>query len=327
MLKASILKPMTIQYYRQEYNRLIMPDGSATMIESLDTIFHIAYRLFEDSRHIFSRGDMIRYEANLLYQMSFLKCLSVKKLYEGGLSYINPHTQTDMGNFKDPYSIYPIVRAQFEAYCIFNNIYIQHSGEQQLAIYYLWVISGLKYRQGFASVATTPENLRKVADEAAMIDEYLVRLQALETYNSLSDRNKIYIDRQIIHRKNIQGKFTNGEIVAQAWHALFSSAGTNETFHQLYADLSLMTHPSNVSVFQFDEIFRENGDENMSHFAVNLSRIITSFFIRDFIEAFPVLRVAYLGYDTMGQILVDSLNRMFRGASYQVSDIASETLD
>lgn len=317
---------MSQAYYRQEYARLIMPDDPAAMIESFDSVFHIAFRLFEDSRHLFNRRDMVNYEANLLYQMSYLKCLSVKKLYDGGLSYINPHTRTDMGTLKDPYSIYPIVRAQFEAYCIFNNIYVQHKGEQRQAIYYLWVISGLKYRQSFSAIAQDEPHQIKLREEAEMLREYLELFSTLGVYTALGEKDRRIVDEQIVIRKNIQGKFVNNRILPQAWHELFRAAGTNENFDQLYADLSLMTHPSNVSVFQFDNIFRENGDEEMSRFAVNLSRIITAFFIRDFIEAYPVLRVAYLGYDTLGQILVDSLNRMFRGEHFQVSNISAEIL-
>ena len=77
----------------------------------------------------------------------------------------------------------------------------------------------------------------------------------------------------------------NGKTVKLShWHELMKNAGITQIYEKLYTHLSLATHPSNVSVFQFGE---SGGKPEQCIMPVQVSHaIFIAFLIRDFCTYF-----------------------------------------
>jgi len=91
---------------------------------------------------------------------------------------------------------------------------------------------------------------------------------------------------------------------------------------KIYSFLSLYAHPSNVSIFQFDQLFRKETMEfkGMSSFMINLASWLLSAFIADFVNLFPQTLAHFNELELEDQVIVDFANRLKRNNNYSIND-------
>lgn len=159
-----------------EFARIAWPKSRQAVLDSYNNVLNTGMKILDLSGEIII-NNKIDHDAQMLYQMTLIKCLSIRTLYQEQ-SFTSEIGGNSIPSIKDPMSMWAIVRAQFEAFCNFNNIFLQTSsqGEKEL-VYTLWVISGLKYRQKFE--ITTPEHFEKKQKEAKEIVDLSSHLKTM----------------------------------------------------------------------------------------------------------------------------------------------------
>ena len=93
------------------------------------------------------------------------------------------------------------------------------------------------------------------------------------------------------------------------------------TFYNLYSYFLLYTHPSNVAVFQFNQLFQE-GTSFLELVGFNLILVskIVSAFLADYLSVYPDSIVAYTNLSFRDKILIDINNIFFRDSERAISD-------
>jgi hypothetical protein len=267
-------------------------------------------------------GKAMYADANMLYQMTILKCHSILNLSRGIIGYINPLDGISFKHIYDPFSIYNIVRSQYEAFCNFNNIYIVSKideAEKEFK-YYLWEISGLKYRQRFD--AEMEENKTKKEVEKKLIEELKNKIFDNTCFEELNEASKARIKEEV--EKN--GKEWKIEIVNKdarwlAWHEMAKNAGLNSRMQmQIYSHLSLSTHPSNVSVFQFESLYSSGEHVKATVMAMKISSFIISFLISDFCHYSTTAAKTFMLLPHLNQHIINTYNNMLRSEKYKIPD-------
>lgn len=310
---------MQKDHLRAEYHRLQNSRNSKDRIESYDKVIDTAFKLLHDHQNK-KYNNQIDEEANLIYQLLILKNLSIRKLISG-IHYTNSLVNFKIKGLIDLFSIYSIIRSQFEGYCNFNNIYIKPKNEdEKRVIYFLWVISGLKFRQRFKIAAITDEGKEKILNEKKQIEIYTKYIFDSEIYSKLNEKDKKKVNNAIDNKK-FQICFENNNVRTLSWREMLSNAGVSDQFDEMYNHLSLSTHPSNVSVFQFKDLYKDNSYITLSIFAMEIGKYITTFLMRDYCEYFGELKLIFNTLPVMNQLLINGINKLFRGDSYQLNDI------
>lgn len=313
---------MEKEILRAEYRRLIYPEDLATALES--------YRLITDAAFEIMKNQKGKMQTNIedtdaigIYEMTILKNLSIFKLAES-LNYNSNIGDFEISNRFDPFALSSIIRTQYEAFCTFNNIFrLSKSSEERKFKYNLWVLSGLKYRQNFSP--KLKENIKKKEDEKLEIIELLNKIRGSEIYQRLNAESKDKIENAI-KRKNWQVVTIRDEANILPWHEMFNNAGANTILEGQYSSLSLNAHPSNVSVFQFADMFLRRNDLTNSIFTIKISKWLISLFIADYCYYFKESKEEFGKLPVMTQILINSYNLMCRDESYKIND-ASKILN
>ena len=107
------------------------------------------------------------------------------------------------------------------------------------------------------SIISTEENKQKAQEEKQMMDDLAKEIQNTKLYALLPEKNQNKI-LQKLKDKDYLMKFDNGEVVFIHWHHLASMMGIKDgLLDQIYTYFSLYSHPSNVSVFQFADMFEK----------------------------------------------------------------------
>ncbi len=259
-------------------------------------------------------------DGHLSFQMTLLKSISLLKL-SSGLYYFNDLNNTHLNSVFDPFGMGNIVRSQYEAFCNFNNIYIQSIDSNQLAIkYYLWVIAGLNSRQRFP---TSEKTILKREKEAHIIKNYIDLLNKNVCFESLSGSGKLNIQK-CIKKREWQIVINRNNAYKIGWHEMFSNAGVNKIYDEQYNYLSTVSHPSNLSIIQFREMYEgetlvERVDFQSMKVMLNTSKSIVAFLIRDYITYFK-LYSAFNELPVIDQMLVNVNNKNFRGDEYLLNN-------
>jgi len=259
-------------------------------------------------------------DANLLFQVLLLRGLSIEHLSEDR-PYVNAQSQQTLKTTLDPLSMETLIRAQFEAYCMLHNIFLRPTKpEERELLYELWVISGLKERQRFAGTIIDPVNFEKSIDDLEEIWKRMDALSSSAYFQSLSDESKTVVIVALQKRQN-QLLVEGSEVRSVGWRDLFSRAGAKEGMEIMYAMLSLAAHPSNVSVFQFRDMYASDAFRVVTVQALRNSSLLMAFAVRDFVKLFPALELTVNGWKNEHQLLINDLNVGFRGASFRLNDI------
>ena len=132
------------------------------------------------------------------------------------------------------------------------------------------------------------------------------------------------------NKKKILDRLDKGEFLIRfidrkpkcyKWHELVEVMNLkNYLFDNLYSYFSLYTHPSNVAVYQFDDLFSktEQGYLKMSNFNIKTTLCMTAIFIADYIHYFPKIGAVYNSLDIEERVVIDFHNMLGRGERYSI---------
>lgn len=265
-------------------------------------------------------------DAKILLQMVMSKILSLKKLIQG-INYKKDGKDFFVDDFFDPTVIANLIRNLYETICTFNLIFIQpNDDEVREVIYNLWVIAGLKYRQRFKVIITTEENKKKAEMESKTIKHLETSILESSIYKSMNEKNK----RKILYKINSRDfkvQIVNNNVSFLTWQEIGHELVSNENmlFREMYGYFSMYTHPSQVSVFQFSQMFGEKGKEykNMTIFNLRYCHFLSSIFIADFIKVFPESYPIFEKLPVIKQAIINFYNKMIRGEKYSINDSLS----
>lgn len=303
----------------REYGRLLNPKSERDYRDSFKVILDVAEKILHEQSA--RKWQALDHDANLLFQVIMLRGITIGRLIEDR-AYVNSLDGRQLAITIDPLSLETLVRAQFEAYCILHNIFIKHrSGPERELIHLLWVIAGLKRRQQTVPYLTIPALRHKAQKEKIELERWLEALRANSAYKGLSVEGKVVI-RDALKRKEYQVVLNKGAAKNVGWQVLFSQAVPNDGFDQFYMMLSQASHPSNMSMFQFRDMYAEGTYRSSAYFALQCSSMLMAFAIRDYVKLFPIVEVVVNGLKEEHQLLIDSLNVAFRGEKNRLNDIS-----
>jgi hypothetical protein len=227
-----------------------------------------------------------RNEAKLMVQMLFTKVLYLNKMLDG----VEFHSiyGDKVNNIIDPMTLCGVVRMVYESIAAFNLVYVlPQNEEEQIILYNLWVIAGLKYRQRFE--VSNSDGKLKQQEELQKIQNLIDEIHQTKLYQTSTADIKTIIDKKI-KDKEYKIYFNNGTIKSLAWQEVAPVIGIKDKFFgQMYTYFSMYSHPSNVSVFQFRDLFNktERSFIAMSLFNVENAIKLVSLFISAYVRLFP----------------------------------------
>lgn len=260
-------------------------------------------------------------EAQMVHQMMFTKTLSIKKLAEG-ISFKKNRNQF-LNEIVDPTTILSLIRNLYETAFTFSLIFKKNSAKDEHQIsYLLWVIAGLKYRQKFSAFTELEESKLKLKQEAETIENLSNEITDSEKYLSLSEEEQKTI-KNSIKRKDFKVLFTNEGLKQLSWgdSRVFFDLN-NDLMDETYTYFSLYAHPSNVSVFQFSDMFNKESEDFKGIVATNLRNTFSllSFFIADYIHLFPDTLNTFNRLPKINQIIIDHYNTWMRPDEMTIND-------
>lgn len=261
-------------------------------------------------------------DAYMINQMMFTKLSHLKVLLKG-VGY-KGNDGINLNNVVDPTVVSTLVRNVFETTAMFNLIFRQtNSDEEMMIIYNLWSIAGLNYRQRFDSSITLDESKQKIDEEKKLIVSLTNQILESNKYKGLIPKSQDKIlsrieakDYRIVFKGNKVNCYTS-------WQDLCEVMNLNkEIFENIYTYFSLYSHPSQVAVFQFEDMFRKHDEAFKSLTAFNLKYCFTflSIFIADYINLFPNAKDIFEKLDIKKQVAIDSLNILLRGEEFAIND-------
>ena len=199
-------------------------------------------------------------EAKILLQMMMTKTFHLKSIVQG-ISY-QAKDGSVLNKIMDPTIVASLVRNIYETVGMFNLIYRNTESEDEKNILYLlWVHAGLKYRQRFDDVITTKENWEKHKNEQLQIEKIVQEIEENELYKKLDEKNQKKI-RIKLKEKDYLLEFDGNAVRFLHWHELVGKMDIKDgLLGNIYTYFSLYSHPSNVSVFQFEDMYKK-GEES-----------------------------------------------------------------
>lgn len=295
-------------------------DNSCTILKMyIDLIF----KLIENNSAI--QDTQVDEDAKMVNQMMFTKLLHIRKFIEG-ISYEGEGVK--LNPIIDPTVLASLIRNLVETVLIFDLIYRETtSQEEKNIIYNMWVSSGLSYRQKFESVANTLENIEKCQQEKQEIEDIKRQIMGTSLYQGLTRRNKDKIINAL-NRKEFRVVFGKNNLkIVQGWQDVCDKIGCKKNIvEELYNYLSLYSHPSQVSVFQFREMFgKETREfESITNFVLKYCFFFTSIFISDYIKLFPSLQSTFDEIDPLSQMIINFYAHVVAGDKYIINKILDE---
>lgn len=265
-------------------------------------------------------------DAFMINQMMFTKLTHLKKLLEG-VGYTCPGGGK-LNEIVDPTIISSLVRNIFETTALFNLVYRQtKTSEEMVIIYNLWSISGLNYRQRFESSIEETEDIIKLKKEKKEIEALTTQIKEFETYKNLEQKSKEKIDSRI-EQKDYRIVFSGNRIKCYtSWQELCDVMEIRKDIAEnCYTYFSLYTHPSQIAVFQFEQMFSRQNEEFKSLTAFNLKYCFyfLSVFIADYIYLFPETLQTYERLSEDKQIVVESYNSIARNGKFAINNILNK---
>jgi len=311
---------MTKEHLRQEFSRLAkfstLKDCNDLAEIFLECLWNIMSANYGKEVATYAHKD-----AGMINQMMFTKLLHLKVLLKG-VGYTGGNGQK-LNDIIDPTIIASLVRNVFETSALFNLLFRQtHSEEELMIVYNLWSIAGLKYRQRFKSTMSE-ENKEKLADEEKQIESEIKQIKDSNKYKSLDTRSRKKIDTKI-EKKDYRIVFDGNKVKSYgSWQDLCDVMHfKKEIFDNIYTYFSLYSHPSCVSVFQFEVMFDKEREEYKELTILNLKYCFSflSVFIADYIYLFPDAKIIFEKLSLEKQIAINFPNKMLRGNDYSIND-------
>lgn len=304
-------------FLRNELMRLGHSESIADSNQNLEILAEALFKLIEENAKepYTTQQDN---EAKLIVQMVATKLLSLKEMLKG-ISYDNGKGFR-LNNIIDPTVIAGVVRIIYETISMFNIIYvIPNSSDERVILYNLWVIAGLKYRQRFQ--LTTPENSQKQTDEADTIKTLIDEIHNTGLYQSNVGNFQSATDR-MIKDKDYKILFENGKGRILSWQDISIHMGLDSALSDsMYTYYSFYSHPSNVSVFQFRDLFASTTSFiRMSLFNAEHAIKLISHFIASFIEYSPKALTYFEALPLLHQVIINYHASLIRKQKNPIND-------
>lgn len=315
---------MTKDELRKECSRLFLCNTINDSYDLIDIYSEYLFQVIINHQHdkVKSKAD---HEATLVNQMMLSKVLHLKKIVLG-IDYTGKDG-TRLNRIIDPTINASIIRNIYETVCMFNLIYINTKSEDEKTILYnLWVHSGLKYRQKFESIIASPENQKKLLQEKTRIDQLIEQIEQTALYKSLEERDKEKIKAKL-KEKDYKIQFQGKEVVFCNWQELTKVIGIKEgLLDQSYTYYSFYSHPSNVAVFQFADMFKNSEKAFLKLTQANLTDFffLISIFVADYVKLFPDVLKTFNRLSIRDQIVINFGNTFVRGHEYSINDSLKE---
>lgn len=259
-------------------------------------------------------------DALIVFQMILGKGLAIKKLATG-LEFENSINGTKTSGLVDPTPIAVLARTQFEAFANFYNIF-NSTDDQKLTdlLYDMWVIAGLNERQRTVSEDMNDGLKKKAESERKEIEELRTTILENPCFKNLDEQRQNWF-RERIRKRDFELLFKDGKFTKPGWRELFLNADVKDVFMHLYSAMCLSAHPSNVSVFQYSQMFDKGFNNEMTFTYVGHSTIIMSFMIAEYCKYFSLAKDKFEKLPDLHKLIVDSYNGIYRGKQNEISDV------
>lgn len=304
---------------RVEALRLLRCETQEDCLDVIEIYLNFLFTVIRD--HQMDEVDSLaKAEARIINQMMFTKIAQLRETVKGiEFEYQDSH----LNNIIDPTIVASNVRNIYETVVLFNLIFVNtKSSDEQLILYNLWVHSGLKYRQRFENLANSEENKEKLESEKKEIENIISEIKNTELYKSLDEKNQGKIDTKI-KEKDYKMSFNGDKVEFHSWQDLIKPLGLKiSTLDNIYNYFSLYAHPTNVAVFQFTAMFKDEDKAwiELSTFNLKIAIMLTSIFIADYISFFPKVKASFEKLSVREQIAIDWQNVFSRGDEYKIND-------
>lgn len=272
-------------------------------------------------------------DALILFQMSIAKGIAVLNI-ANPINYYNSIGDFSLPDFVDPLAIASLIRPQYEAFTNFKNIF--NSTEDKDAKQFLhdvWVIAGLKERRRFYVEptdeeleemlgdrrTTASENKKKSQDELKIIESLIEKVHKNPFYTSLNEKQRKILDDHL-DKRVFQFVLSNGRMVKKSWLDMFLNTGAHEIFTPMYSLMSNNTHPSNVSVFQYAQMFDKYENVQSAKTLLKMSEKIMCFFIADYCRYIPQAKDEYQKLPEINKVIIETSNTYMREFDFKLSD-------
>lgn len=314
---------MTKEELRNECTRLIRCETLKDSYDLLDIYTEFLFRTVKNHHDepVYKKSDA---DAKIVLQMMMTKTLHLKSIIQG-ISY-QAKDGTILNKIIDPTIVASLVRNIYETVAMFNLIYRHTKSEDEKSILYLlWVHSGLKYRQRFESVITSDVNKGKFESEKVLIENIVTEIEETELYKKLDKKNQDKIKTKL-KEKDYLIEFEGSQINFLHWHELVIKMGFKEgILDDIYTYFSLYSHPSNVAVFQFADMFNKSEKSflGMANFNLRIAFFMFSTFIADYINLFPSVLNTFNSMALRDQIVINLNNKIARHDSFSINDSCS----
>jgi hypothetical protein len=311
---------MTKELLRHECSRLFICEKISDSDDMLDIYAEFFFNTIKNHHDepVFSQADA---DAKMIIQMMLTKVLHLKSVISG-ISY-KSRDGSILNKIVDPTIVASLIRNIYETTAMFNLIYrYTKSVEEKEILYLLWVHAGLKFRQRFENVILTEENRTKHKAEKAELETIVSIIEANTLFLKLDEKNRGKI-RTKLNERDFLVKFEGTDVVYLHWHQLTTTMGIKELLlGDIYTFFSLYSHPSNVAVFQFSEMFKK-GEESfaqMTNFNLKIAFFMFSIFIADYIQLFPSVLKTFETMEIRDQIVINFHNTTTRNEQYSIND-------
>jgi hypothetical protein len=308
------------------YQRLSYPNSLAACGQVLDMYADVIYRMINKLGGKKS-SDIIAYEGFMLLQMMWTKSLHLNVAIQGV-------TFTDANGLRtevlDPIVLAGQVRTIYETSCMFHIVYRRpKTKDEKLILYKLWVYSGLAYRQNMLHAGTGPEGLEKSAEERIQMDQLVNEIKETELYTTLDATGKKMIETRLGSKAFLITFEEDNKIKTYNWFNAAKAMNAREgTFEKIYNYFSQYAHPTNVSVFQFSDMFAQRTMDNISVSILNtnIGCMFLSTFVVDFLTLYPETMEIFNSLPVINQLVINTQNIMTRGVDYSITDLGLHTL-
>lgn len=309
----------------QNLEELITRIVAPTVEDSIIQLTLINKVLFELTTHIYplTKGDVYKSRANIICQMIIAKNAHIITSAKG-IS-INDKLIPVI----DPTAIGVIVRNVFETVVMFHNVFTYHKDPAiKSLVYDLWDIAGLAYRQKFTTVLSSEEifnnierrkmfeeNKIKHVEELNFIKTTISRIKQSNLFKSNLSNQKVI--NHLISTKDFKLNFHNGKIIPISWQNAANLMKYKQNQMQIvYTLLSLYAHPSSVSVFQYDEMFKDGDNIGLTRLQFFILSSLNISFIVEYLKLFPEGFSIFNNLPEDEKIIINSLIRLIRGDEY-----------
>lgn len=249
----------------------------------------------------------------------FTKVLHLKEILNG-VSY-NTGKGYNLNRITDPGVVAIMARNIYEITGLFNLIY-RHpkSDEEQDIVYNLWRYAGLRNRQRFEDSFEETDRKSVLEDEKQDMKRIIEIIKTNSYFLSLDKHNQDKIEKRL-EKGQFLIQFVNKQVKVLHWQSLANVMEIKKKlFDNIYTYFSLYAHPSNVSVFQFDEMFSpfEQGYLKISNFNMKTTLCMIGIFIADYIHYFSNIVDVFNSLDFEDRVVIDFHNRLARGEGYSI---------